>query len=164
MALFQGKDCLILHTRDKWEIPNDLRPERPKVSLDAAVEIMRQRFPNNRFRSISNTYNCVGMVMCSRRVWAYPEDLAKILKDDGYEKLSGPEQTDYGDVVIYRDEDGEPTHVGIVIKKNLLVDGAEDPLTILSKWGGDGEYIHESRQVPPEYGQLVECWTDRRRP
>ncbi|MCI0459536.1 MAG: hypothetical protein L0Z62_21515 [Gemmataceae bacterium] len=161
----QLSDSLRLQTRAKWDIPNELRLERPRVSLQAAVELAKQICPEAIFRSITNTYNCVGLVVAARRVWVDPEHLVRILTDDGYRRLRGAEEADRGDVVIYHDDHGEACHVGIVMWRNLIVPGeTKDPLTILSKWGGDGEYIHEMSRVPGYLGQPAEYWTDRRTP
>jgi len=32
----------------------------------------------------------------------------------------------------------------------------------MSKWGGDGEYIHPVDHVPDAYGQHIEYWTERK--
>lgn len=159
----EQSDALLLETRRRWRIPNELRPERPKVALQAAMALAKEICPDAIFRSITNTYNCVGMVVAARRVWVDPEHAVKILTDDGYRKLSGPEEVEYGDVVIYHNARGQPVHIGIVLRKNLAIAGdKKDLLTILSKWGGDGEYIHEVSKVPGYLGHPAEYWTDRR--
>jgi hypothetical protein len=105
------------------------------------------------------------MVVASRRVWAYPDDLKKILTDDGYRRLPGPDEAEKGDVVIYHDDHGNPCHVGIIMQKLVVIPGHnEDQFMILSKWGGDGEYLHKLSHVPSAYGRPGEYWTDRRRP
>ena len=68
-------------------------------------------------------------------------------------------------LVIYRDEEGAVCHAGIVVRKNVLDPaGAEDPLTVLSKWGADGEYVHALTRLPALLGTPVEYWTGRREP
>jgi hypothetical protein len=37
--------------------------ERPAVALKAAVDLMEELFPEARLRSITSTYNCVGLVV-----------------------------------------------------------------------------------------------------
>jgi hypothetical protein len=129
-------NAILLQTRRKWKIPNELRPERPRAALLAAIDHIKDIRPNAKVRSISAQYNCMGLVVACRRVWVYPEHAVKILTDDGYTQLGGPEQADLGDVVIYHDEKGEPVHIGIVAGKNVLMPGVpSDPLTVLSKWG-----------------------------
>lgn len=161
----EENDSLVIQTRAKWPIPNDIRPELSRRELQHWVEFWHRRFPDIRLRSIANVYNCMGLVVACRRVWAYPKDLRKILTDDGCRQLAGPHETEPGDVVICHDEDGEPQHVGIVFYREMLVPGGnDDPITLLSKWGGMGEYLHKSKQVPEVYGRAAEFWTDRRMP
>jgi hypothetical protein len=126
---------------------------------------MKEMVPEAILRSITATYNCTGMVVASRRTWIDPEHLTRILRDDGYRQLHGPEETEPGDVVIYHDGEDEACHVGIVVRKNLLVpEENAEVLTVLSKWGADGEYIHAASRVPGYLGTPAEYWTDRRRP
>lgn len=154
---------LALETRARRPIPNEVRKERPRVALDAAVAHWRTLRPNALLRSISNTYNCVGLVVACRRVWAWPEDLVRVLIEDGYRRLAGEVEVEFGDIVVYEDDDGEVTHVGIVIGKNVLTPGSSrDVLRVLSKWGGDGEYLHDLSHVPQVYGRVAAFWTDRR--
>jgi cell wall-associated NlpC family hydrolase len=75
----------------------------------------------------------------------------------------GVQESEIGDVVVYRDGSGEVCHVGIVARKNLLIPGSqEDPLAVLSKWGADGEYLHNMTDVPELLGRPAEFWTDRK--
>jgi len=47
----------------------------------------------------------------------------------------------------------------------LLANGQEDFLTVVSKWGADGEYIHGADKTPWIFsGKPAEYWTDRRKP
>jgi hypothetical protein len=153
VVLLQRSDSLLLQTRAKWQIPNELRPERHPAALKAAIELAHRIVPDAILRSISATYNCVGMVVANRRTWVDPADLVRVLRDDGYRKLKGQEESDVGDVVIYHDDGGVPCHVGLVVRKNLLLaEGQEDLLTVLSKWGADGEYIHGASRVSIYFG------------
>ena len=164
-VLIQRAESLLLQTRCKWDIPNEIRMERPKVALQAAVDLAKEICPDASFRSITNTYNCMGLVVATRRVWVDPEHVVKLLTDDGYRKRGRAEDADKGDVVVYHNEKGEPIHVGIAMWKNFAIAGENrDLLTVLSKWGGDGEYFHEASQVPEYLGQPAEYWTDRRTP
>ena len=90
-------------------------------------------------------------------------DLPRILKDDGYRLRQRPEDAEAGDVVVYLDPDGEPCHVGLVVAKNLAIPGeSRDVLTVLSKWGADGEYVHDLTKLPSLLGQPAQYGTDRR--
>jgi hypothetical protein len=156
-------DSLLVQTRAKWPIPNELRMERPIVALRAAVDLIHELFPEAQLRSITSTYNCVGLIVASRRVWVDPEHLLKVLKDDGYRMLQRAEHAEAGDVVVYHDADGDLCHVAIVVAKNLAVAGENrDILTVLSKWGADGEYAHDATKLPLLLGRPAQYWTDRR--
>jgi hypothetical protein len=164
VVLLQRSDSLLLQTRAGWQIPNAVRPERNPAALKAAVEIAKSIIPEAILRSITATYNCVGLVVASRRTWVDPEHLVRVLREDGCRKLPGPEEADQGDVVIYHDQEGSPCHVALVVRKNLRVNGQEDFLTVVSKWGADGEYIHGLTKLPGFLGKPTEFWTDRRTP
>jgi hypothetical protein len=145
-------------------IPNEPRRERAEISLRSSVDIMNQAHPNALLRSITATYNCVGLVVASRRTWVEPDHLLTILIQDGYQRLRGPEETEVGDMVVYRDGHGDVSHVGLVSRKRILDprNGA-DYLQVLSKWGADGEYFHDLNDVPYLLGRPAEYWTDRKR-
>jgi len=154
---------LLLETRARWRVPNLLRLERPQVALKAAAEIHATLFPDAILRSLSATYNCIGLVVANRRTWVDPDHLIRILRDDGYRQLAGEAEAEIGDIVVYRDERGEVCHAGIVVSKNFLVAGENrDALRILSQWGADGEYIHDLSRLPALLGVASEFWTDRR--
>lgn len=154
---------LLLETRARWQVPNEIRPERPIPALRAAVELAKTICPGAVLRSITATCNCVGMVLASRRVWVDPEHLVRILREDGYRRLPGPDEAEEGDVVIYHDEGGALCHVGVVARKQLLVSGTNrEPLVVLSKWGADGEYLHGLSEVPQYLGHPAELWTERK--
>jgi hypothetical protein len=154
---------LALETRAKWPIPNEVRPELPTVVLEASVELHKESFPDANLRSLTGTYNCMGPVVANRRVWVDPEHFVQILQGDGYRKLRGVKEVEPGDVVVYRDHKGEICHVGIVVRKNVVIPGEqEEPLQVLSKWGADGEYTHGMSAVPFYLGKPAEFWTDRK--
>ena len=130
--------------------------------MQSAVDIMNQNHPNALLRSITATYNCVGMVVASRRAWVDPEHLLTILVQDGYRLLRGPEEAEVGDVVVYRDLSGDVCHVGLVSRKKILDPrNGMDYLQVLSKWGADGEYFHDLTDLPYLLGRPSEYWTDR---
>lgn len=158
-----GDSQLLLETRKNWQIPNEMRQERHTEALRASVELFRKTHPDAQLRSITNLYNCVGMVVASRRTWVDPEDLHRVLGDDGYRMLRDESEVERGDIVVYRDDTGEVCHVGVVAGKNVLqTQGDQDALQVISKWGGDGEYFHGASNVPVFLGKPVEYWTDRK--
>lgn len=154
---------LALQTRQGWDIPNLMHEERTSAELQRAVAFWRQSRPGASLRSISSVYNCMGLVFGSRRTCIDPEDLPRLLADDCYRKITSLSEVQCGDVVVYHDRHGEPSHVGLVWERNLIIPGhQEEPFKVLSQWGADGEYIHDWRDVPVLLGVPVEIWTDRR--
>jgi hypothetical protein len=155
--------ALALESRAQRPIDNEVRPERPKVALDASAALFKRLFPKAELRSLTAVYNCVGLVVASRRVWVDPDDLIRVLQEDGYRLLADVTQAELGDVVVYHDSKGTVCHAGIVVGKNVLVPGQqEDPLRVLSKWGADGEYVHDLSKLPAYLGTATQFWTDRR--
>jgi hypothetical protein len=103
------------------------------------------------------------MVVASRRTWVDPGDLLRILAEDGYRKLRGEAEAEFGDVVVYRDDSNDVCHAGVVVRKNLYDPGnPRDILVVLSKWGHEGEYEHDATYVPVFCGRPAEYWTDRK--
>jgi hypothetical protein len=153
---------LALQTRLGRNIRNEVRPEPNPAMLRASVSLWRERLPNARLRSSTGTYNCIGMIVASRRTWVDPGDLLQILKDDGYIKLSSDSEAEYGDVVVYHGKEGV-CHAGLVVGKNVFdPSNQRDTLVVLSKWGQEGEYVHDARDVPALCGIPSEYWTDRK--
>jgi hypothetical protein len=137
--------------------------ERPKAALDASIALFRGLFPDIVLRSITATYNCIGLVLASRRAWVDPADLIRVLLEDGYRRLADAAEAEPGDVVVYHDPHGAVCHAGMVVRKNLIIPGQPgDELTVLSKWGADGEYIHGLSRLPVYLGTPAQFWTDRR--
>ena len=79
-----------LATREGNYIPNERAPERSPLELQASMRIWAGERPDAIFRSISATYNCIGMTFASRRTWVETEHVDMILREDGYRPLSGP--------------------------------------------------------------------------
>ena len=69
----EDRRSIQLATRKNTPIRNERRPERPPESLRAAADIWCNEFTKNRLRSLSATYNCVGMVFATRRTWIEPD-------------------------------------------------------------------------------------------
>jgi hypothetical protein len=154
---------LLIETRAKWRIPNEMRLESSEVFFRESVRIWRAARPNARLRSLTSTYNCIGLVVACRRAWVDPEDLLRVLQDDGYRRLLGEAEAQAGDVVVYRNDHGEVCHAGIVVRKNLYnPENRKDTLVVLSKWGAEGEYEHDASDVPVFCGHPSEYWTDRK--
>jgi hypothetical protein len=77
--------------------------------------------------------NCHGWVFTQGRFCLSGEDVALILKENGYQQVNRPKP---GDLVIYRGEAGI-THTARV---EYVTDGK--PVLAVSKWGNLGVYLH----------------------
>ena len=143
-----------------------------------------------RKRSVPH-YNCHGLTFINRhgcvaveamelpRIWApgwrptkdptdYSELLEGLLVSSGYHRvgklgdftsqtLGEDANLCRGDVVIYRDARGQISHSAIVWEVQPM------SIKVLSKFGEAGEYFHDYRAIPDEfgYGRTVEFWTER---
>ena len=164
MTLFNAEGKLInlpLATKRGEQIPNEQREQAIIESMEARRELVLKGRLSARVRSLSSTYNCMGMVFASRRTWIEPEHVAMILQDDGYRPVSDEDELYPGDVVIYRDNRGEVSHVGIVTDIRINLIQASREITVLSQWGESGEYLHLVDDVHPGLGQPSEYWTER---
>lgn len=152
-----------LSTRKNTCIPNERRPQKPPVAMKEAKKLVLDAHRSARVRSLSSMYNCMGLVFASRRTWIDPEHLDVILRDDQYRRLDNEKEIQPGDVIVYRNEDGEASHVGIVAKvlTDLSIDEAPVMLCVLSQWGASGEYFHLADDVSSLLGNPSEYWTDR---
>ena len=151
-----------LSTRRSTHIRNETRPEMPPEQLKAAIELLNATFPNASLRSATARYNCMGLVFASRRTHIDIELLSMILREDGYHKLTRKGDVVVGDLVVYRNHHAEVTHVAVVIEKTMDVAHGEVELKVLSKWGLNGEYIHDAGYIPFYLGKPSEYWTDRK--
>ena len=152
---------LELSTRLGNRIPNEQRLPRLPASMEAANNIVRNAHPDIQVRSLSSVYNCMGMVFASRRTWVETDHLQMILEEDGYHQVPDERDLQPGDVVVYKDDDGQVSHVGIVARRGLELPGQPPQLFVLSQWGQDGEYFHQADDVNPRLGKPAEYWTDR---
>jgi hypothetical protein len=92
-------------------------------------------------------YNCHGLTFGSRRASVLNSSIGTIIADDSYNEVE-EEDVRPGDCVIYRSDQGEAQHSGIV----LSIDPSGTPL-VLSKWGvGGPEVFHPLRKgLPASY-------------
>jgi len=113
-------------------------------------------------------YNCFGLVFASRRTCVYdPKLIDMILREDRFDEIN-EQQTAIGDVVVYRNSQGEAIHASVVVERTPLVVGSNvDLILVLSKWGPhSGESIHRVQDVPGRLGAdfvKTQFWTDRTR-
>ena len=144
----------IIPQLDVWDVYRDPRKENPgliKIRTEALIRDMKANQKTSpAVRVLSNSlYNCVGMIFCSRRAHVDIAHIDEILKNDGYNKISKDELV-AGDLVLYTLE-GEPSHIGWVSCVSFL----EEHITrvsVLSKWGKDGEIEHDHNHVPVHCG------------
>ncbi len=149
-----------LATKQGRDIPNEQRTQRTRQEMEAALEMHRASHLSIAVRSLRSVYNCMGMVFASRRTRIGLEHLEMILHDDGYAQV-GESEIDRGDLVVYRGNDGEFSHVGIIWQIGpYWVNNSRDVI-VLSQWGADGEFIHNMHDVNPHLGVPAEFWTDR---
>lgn len=149
-----------LKTKKGTQIPNERRMELEPARLQAIRDGFLSKYSSLQVRSLSATYNCMGMVFANRRTCIDPKHLPLILRDDGYRRTTS-EELQPGDVVVYRDGVGNTTHVGIVFKIKVNLEDADRRVTILSQWGRAGEYFHAVNDVNELLGTPSEYWTDR---
>ncbi len=158
---------LPLATRQGTHIPNERRLEQAPARLRAAINIWTGAYREIRLRSATGIYNCMGLVLASRRTWVYPDGVSRgqlrtVLEEDGYRRLAGPAEVQIGDVVLYHRGE-EISHIAVVIEIHPVVATASWQITVVSQWGADGEYIHPLEDVPQDrLGAPSEYWTDRR--
>lgn len=104
-------------------------------------------------------YNCHGLVFASRRTNIPPAGMPDavtvddLLVHDRYEHVQPPVRV--GDIVIYRQGNGEIEHTGLVSRIDTL--GNQAVIFVRSKWGALEEYEHHERQC--SYGDCrIEYW------
>jgi hypothetical protein len=84
--------------------------------------------------------NCHGWVFTGGMHWVRGGTVDQVLKENGYQMVSQPEP---GDVALYRDRDGVPTHSAVV--RSIGDDGT---LVLESKWGHMGRFLHPATTHP----------------
>lgn len=85
-----------------------------------------------------------------------------ILEEDGYTKVTDERALAAGDLVVYRDTEGHPTHVGVIMEIVADLSSGQRGFKVLSKWGADGEYLHDIGRVPPLLGKVSDFFSERR--
>ena len=86
------------------------------------------------------SYNCHGWVFTGGKGWVRGSNVARIIRDNGYQEVTSPAP---GDIAVYRDHAGEVTHTAVV--RGQMQDGT---LLLESKWGKLGRYIHTEKGQP----------------
>lgn len=158
----RDRQAIALATSKNNRIPNARRPERPPEAMAEAMRFVQRSHPNVRLRSLTATYNCVGLAFASRRTCIEPDYVQMILDDDGYVETL-PAEVMSGDVLIYRDRTGEVSHVAVVVSHVPSIESGSWRTTVLSQWGSDGEYLHDSTDVNEMLGKPDKFYSERRR-
>jgi hypothetical protein len=141
---------IVSQTRKGNNIPNEVGFVLTPLRVQQAREQIRDIYPTSRFfeerKGPTGAYNCHGLTFINRRAWIVSGDaIQMILVDDQYQSLP-VEQATAGDVVIYRDRDGDIEHSGVVIYRETS--GSLTAPIVLSKWGMAGEYLHRFNNCP----------------
>src|ERR1044072_4455096 len=102
-------------------MPNKLVKDNNDIARQASIDLWGRMIPDAILRSITATYNCVGMVVACRRSHVHPIYLRTVLMHDGYSQISRP-QAVIGDLVIYGTDDDPTTHVGVIASKEVIFD------------------------------------------
>lgn len=156
-----GLLILDLSTKRGNRIPNVQRGTRPPASMAAARDIVIGKHPTAEMRSLRSEYNCVGLVFASRRTHIEPEHVEMILREDGFRRVQREADLEIGDVVVYRTDDRQISHVGLIANIAVVLEYGQREITVLSQWGADGEYFHRIDDINPNLGTPTEFWTDR---
>ncbi|MFH0989120.1 MAG: hypothetical protein V1799_03790 [bacterium] len=152
-----------LATAKKNDIPNSRGMELIPQKQIIAKKAFAVAYPDAKPRSITSTYNCVGMIFSSRRTRIDPKYLELIFTDDGYYRITDETQLKEGDLVIYRNQSThEITHIAKIYHVKFNLEDATRSFIVLSKWGDHGEYFHPIDILPPILGKPSEFWSERR--
>ncbi len=128
--------------------------EKQAVENFAAQKIADWGFTADQVKKTSpatQSYDCHGLTLDDGRTWIdndYAEDIARAM---GYKEISNcnPNTPQVGDIIIYRNANGDVVHTGKVISTT----GGK--VKIHSKWGSWPNYEHDVDAVPPSYGNNV---------
>lgn len=155
---------IALSTLKRRAIANGQRREWPPFRLLAGAEMLKRDFPAATLRSLTAVYNCWGLAFASRRTWVDLDQVRTILDDDGYAKVDKERDVRPGDVAVYLRPDDEYEHVAIVLHVEPDVERASFRFLVISKWGVNGEYIHDLRHIPMTGGVAtrIEFFSERR--
>jgi hypothetical protein len=155
-----------LFTKKRNFIENEQKKEFHPTLRAAVRAQIAEIYVNARIRSVSATYNCIGMIFGARRTWIDPDQLSLIFRDDGYFVVRRRCDVMPGDLVVYRkDPVGDIEHIAMVIRVHVIVQKrGEREIECLSQWGEGTECIHKEEQVPTLFGPHRQYYTERSTP
>ncbi|MCS7167723.1 MAG: hypothetical protein RMI91_05585 [Gemmatales bacterium] len=122
---------IALYTPRSWPVALEKKPSDPSVFWPEHAfghKLIRTAPPDPR-------YNCFGWVFTAGQYILAPDDVQRILEDNGYYEVHEPEPND---VVVYYDQQGMITHTALV-----RAVGPDGFVLVESKWGiSGGRYLH----------------------
>jgi hypothetical protein len=157
------RESIKLATAKNRLIPNWQRREQAPAALREALKIVTEGYAGRRLRSLTATYNCIGMAFANRRTCIEPEHVRMILKDDEYDTVEAASAVMPGDLVFYETAPGDISHVAVVVSNNPNLEDGTSTISVLSQWGSHGEYLHDYKDVHPSLGQPVRFYSERRK-
>jgi hypothetical protein len=157
----RDRNAIDLATSRNRRIPNARRSERAPEALAAAMQFVTESHPSARLRSLTGTYNCIGMAFANRRTCIEPHHVQMILEDDAYTEVT-PAGVVPGDLLVYRDRIGAISHVAIVTAHKPDLANARWRTTVISQWGYDGEYFHDHADVNQSLGRPDRFYSERK--
>jgi hypothetical protein len=95
--------------------------------------------------------NCHGWVFAGGQYLLWRDGVERILQDNGYQICETPQP---GDLIIYRNDVGEPVHTGLVKA------GVWGGILIESKWGVGKRFVHSPEMQP--YGDRYSYYRSSR--
>jgi len=150
MPILQLRSQLDLHTRCENQVENEISREPVRAGDRLYSERLKTSYPNGRHRPVepSRKYNCHGLTFAARRTWIWkPSEIAKILKDDEYERINVDDVLP-GDIAVYY-TNGDAEHSGVVVNRGEIV-----PI-VVSKWGPNHEVIHRVHECPYDAAEIL---------
>ena len=120
------------------------------------LSIAMERVDSSKRKRIGNPtdrYNCHGYVFTNGEDWVRDDQVAQIIRDNGYVQTNPPRP---GDLVAYF-KGGVPVHTGVVAAvENGVV------TKVRSKWARGSLFEHPPRDVPRSYGTDIRYYQTSR--
>jgi hypothetical protein len=151
---------LALETRRRTTIANELNLSAMHDGARLQIAEFKLKYVKVRHRDVGPcwTYNCHGLTFAARRTLIHESsEVEKILREDGYIEV-GWADISPGDIAIYRTgvlAGAMIDHSGIVVQRDLPINGILPEPLILSKWGHCHEAIHRARDCPYSDGYSI---------
>ena len=156
-------ESLDIFTRRGNKIENTVRinceSKNRELMQKNELEKIKKEIPSQLEKEIvqasafDSTYNCVGYVFSSGRVWIHPDQVYKVLSDDEYITVDYNDVKP-GDLAIYEDSRTfSVQHIGLVViaeKDDYFL-----KIRILSKWGNLGLFIHPPQVFTSLHGDKI---------